>query len=426
MNVFVLATCRKPELAAMTRLVFATLRVGFPTAAVTVFLNGPDCEANCTDIRSVAESAQCKVVAHEPTIHHKWIEKLTSSETEPFFILDTDVVFYEIFERFSFTTALAGWRIPEWKDEFTKTITRARLHTSLLYIDPVKVRDQVAKYQSRFPVTDFNPLANLFYPLCLPLKEEGHFYDTCGMLYHAIGGAAFTDEQLDCLFHFNFGTISDIVIPLLSNPEKMEWARHGVLNNTELGRGAWRQQMEYYSARPAIKDGKNVIAPINTEDAAEATRWNTELCQGNREAMTFCDMWYQYCHGIDDLIDTMEDGRPVMSKEQIISLFLKAAIFYNSPFFTKHRDLLFPIAIQTTNTYADSVAWERSPKKHLRIMADVFRTCGNDMYFMVALLCGGEAHMRSMSKAIRERDWIGQHDANGNTEAITYNYATVR
>lgn len=193
----------------------------------------------------------------------------------------------------------------------------------------------------------------------------------------------------------------------------LELEREKILRNPQLGRLKWREQMEYFHARPATTDGKDVIAPIKNGDAAMALKWNTDLCRGNREAMNFCDMWYNYCHGIDDLIDTLEDGRPTMSKEQIISLFLKAAVFYNSRFFVEHRELLFPIALQTTNTYADSVAWENSSKAHLRIMGDVFRTCGNEMYFLVALICGGEAHMRNMSQNIKERDWLGQHDEKG-------------
>ena len=64
--------------------------------------------------------------------------------------------------------------------------------------------------------------------------------------------------------------------------------------------------------------------------------------------------------------------------------------------------------------YADSMEWENSSLKRRRQMADVMRTCGNEMYFMIALLKGGEEHMRNMSPRIRERDWIGQHDEHGN------------
>jgi hypothetical protein len=106
----------------------------------------------------------------------------------------------------------------------------------------------------------------------------------------------------------------------------------------------------------------------------------------------------------------MKDGRPKMSKAQILSVFFKAMQFYNTPFYINNRAFLFPVAIQTHNMYADSVGWENSPVNRRRLMADVMRTCGNEMYFMVALLKGGEKHMRNMSPKIRERDWIGQHD----------------
>lgn len=216
MNVYILATCRKPELWPMTALVFKTVRVGFPTAKICVFNNDLSVEhrellkAECEKVGAELFGTIC-----HPSIHHTWIEELVRREEEPFYVLDTDVVFYQNFERFVFETALAGWRIPEWRDEFTKTVTRARLHTSLLYINPKKVRAAVATYEQQFPVTPFNPLANLFHPLCLPFKGETYFYDTCAFLYHAIGGTAFTDEQKDCYFHMFFGTFSDLVLPVI-------------------------------------------------------------------------------------------------------------------------------------------------------------------------------------------------------------------
>lgn len=409
MRVHILATCRKPELLPYTELVFKTLRVGFPTAEVTMWRNGE----LPISVLEIAQEVGC-LQEGTNTIHHKWIESLVKEQEEPFYVLDTDVIFYENFERHSFPTALAGWRTPEWKDDFTGAITRPRLHTSLLYIDPVKTKAAINEYEKQFPVTGMHPLANLFDPLFLPFNGKGYLYDTCSMLYHAIGGTPFKDTQLASFFHFNFGTISDLVLPRLKNGESIAKERARILENPELGRGRWRESLEYFAERQNVSDGADVIAPIKPEDARDALQWNEELCCGNRDAMELCDMWYAYCHGIDDLVDTMQDGRPMMSREQIISLFFKAAVFYNSRFFLQHRELFFPIVLQTTNTYADSVAWEKSPKEHLRSMGDVFRTCGNELYFMVALICGGYEHMRNMSMRIKERDWLGQHDAEGN------------
>jgi len=138
-----------------------------------------------------------------------------------------------------------------------------------------------------------------------------------------------------------------------------------------------------------------------------------EVCKGNAAALQFCNLWYHYCHGIDDLIDTKEDGRPTLSNEKIISIFFNAAMLYNCPFYMANHQHLFPIVLTVTNAYADSVAWERSPVAHRRTIADALRTCGDEMFFMVAMLTGGVSHMRNVSARIRERDWILQHDKNG-------------
>lgn len=411
MNVFILATCRKPELLPYTELVFKTLRIGFPTASVTVFLNGDVPES----VKTIAGSVGCSCTAIT-TIHHRWIELLVSEQQEPFFILDTDVIFYESFEKFSFDGPLAGWRIPEWDDGFSKSITRSRLHTSLLYIDPVKVRSEIERWVHSFPNTDFTPKANLFYPLCASLNGRRYFNDTCSLLYHAIGGQEFSDKHLNSYFHFNFGTISDVILFYIEPKQAEEWRqyRSKILANPELGRGGWRHQIEYYASHAPVFDGKPVIAEVVEKDKKDAERFNREVCRGNEDAIMFCNLWYHYCHGIDDLIDTMQDGRPTMSKEEMLSLFLRAAVLYNCKFFREYSHMLFPIVISVTNTYADSVKWERSSKPHLRMMGDVFRTCGNEMFFMVGFICGGPEHMRRLSAPIKERDFLGQHDQQGN------------
>ena len=142
----------------------------------------------------------------------------------------------------------------------------------------------------------------------------------------------------------------------------------------------------------------------------KAHAFAVEVCRGNQQALDFCHLWYQYCHGIDDLIDTMEDGRPTMSPEEIIALFANAALLYNCPFFLANRNFLFPVVLLVTNAYADSVAWEKSPVNRRRVMADVLRTCGDEMFFMVAVILGSWPHVRGVSGRIREADWILQHD----------------
>lgn len=146
----------------------------------------------------------------------------------------------------------------------------------------------------------------------------------------------------------------------------------------------------------------------------ECHAFAVEICKGDKSAIDFCNCWYRYCHAIDDLLDTMEDGRPTMAKQEILGIFITAALLYNCPFYLANRHHLFPLVITVTNLYGDSVAWERSPMKHHRTMSDVLRCCGDEMLLMVAMICGGWAHMRGISPRIRDRDWCLQHDENGN------------
>ena len=126
--VHILATCRKPELAPMTRLVFDTLRVGFPTNPVTVHLNH-GCESHCPDILADCERVNATIKRCE-MIHHAWIEWLVASNSEPFYILDTDLIFYGNIEPWQHSGPLAGYLVPEWIDEYSGCVTRARLHPS--------------------------------------------------------------------------------------------------------------------------------------------------------------------------------------------------------------------------------------------------------------------------------------------------------
>jgi len=153
---------------------------------------------------------------------------------------------------------------------------------------------------------------------------------------------------------------------------------------------------------------------MENESNKSAHAFAQEVCRGDKNALVFCDLWYSYCHGIDDLIDTMEDGRPTMSPEQILAIFANAALLYNCPFYIANRSHLFPMVLSVTNAYADSVAWEKSSVNRRRVIADVLRTCGDEMFFIVAMIIGGWEHMRGLSARIREQDWLLQHDSNDN------------
>jgi len=412
-KVHILATCRKPELLPYTLLVFKTIRTGFPTADIFVTGNALDEDSYCAVADEVTKIGG-RLENGPATIHHKWLESLCHFETNKFVISDTDMIYYQSVEDWEFDTALAGWRIPEWDDEFSKCYTRSRLHTSLLFIDPEKVREKIGEWIEGITHTPFTPFTNLFYPVVFPLKGKNYFHDTCSLLYHAIGGTAFTDKQLNSYFHANFGTISDIVLPNLSNGDEMAKERERILNNPEIGYGRWRESEEYFAARQIQRSTKPLqVPPITPENAKKAREWNISICKENQEAMQCNDLAFKFFHALDDFRDEREDGRPKMNDEQILEVFAVAAAFYNCPFYVKNREMLFPIMLNITNSWGDSIMWEQSPIKHRRTIANVLSAVGDEFYMAVAFLCGGWAHMRAISGKLRERDWISQHDSDG-------------
>lgn len=253
-NIRILATCRQSELLRATTLVFDTVRVGFPTANIKVFLNDPKPE-EAEQITRSANNCGCEIIAIPKTLHHVWLEDLIKKESEPWVSLDTDIVLWQSCENWKFDgAALAGRYIPQFKDKWTKCITRPRLHTSLLYINPVEVRERVAKYSAQFPDTQFadkpfNPLANLIRQTIIPHREgrilRNYFYDTCSMLYHAIGGQHFNDLHLDCYDHIHAGTVSDLVAPCYPEDQIQE-THFAIFENPNLAKGLWHSQDQFY------------------------------------------------------------------------------------------------------------------------------------------------------------------------------------
>lgn len=248
---FILATCRNPDLFGATTLVFKSLRVGFPTARITVFDNA-NSELHRSELRELCRKNKTEFV-HLPnrTIHHEWIEQLVTAamadpDSEPFWLCDTDIMFWDSVEEFKFTAPLAGRLIPKFNCDFTQCETAARIHPSLLYIHPAKIGSAIDGWAFRHDSCDTDPLfapkINLFHPVMLP---HGTFFDTCALLYQLTGGFAFDKLILDRYDHLFCGTISDLVGPCL-NDGKMQDRHADLIANPEKMRGIWMAQDEYY------------------------------------------------------------------------------------------------------------------------------------------------------------------------------------
>jgi hypothetical protein len=128
---------------------------------------------------------------------------------------------------------------------------------------------------------------------------------------------------------------------------------------------------------------------------------------GNGLAAEWLDRWAAYCHAIDDLIDEK------FTPEGLLAVLAGAVELYSHPFYHQFSSHLRPAVLMVTNAYADSVGWENSPNLSRRRMADVLRLAGVELTIIVAGICGGWAHMRTVSQKIREETWNANHDEAG-------------
>jgi hypothetical protein len=238
-------------------LVFSTLRVGFSDAEVTVWGNGLD-KASEQVLRSAAESVGGKFINLSATAHDIWIENLVNRMFEPFWIVDTDVVFFGPMT--AGAGVLAGRFEPEFMEEWTGTRHVERLHTAVMRIDPEGLRMASREWMARFPApwrnsAEFTWIRQTFVPVS---HQEPLFYDTMAGAYHALmrmGGMrlarGFTDEEDSAFEHLHCGGYVDLVAAETKSGfgNSLQAFHRRVFQNPEAAHGARLKQAEYYNSR---------------------------------------------------------------------------------------------------------------------------------------------------------------------------------
>lgn len=126
------------------------------------------------------------------------------------------------------------------------------------------------------------------------------------------------------------------------------------------------------------------------------------------EAMDFLGQhWGPYVHAVDDIVDEE------VSAEKKIEAFARAAYLFSHPFYLRHIGALRQVVLLVTNTYADSVAWERSKIAWQRQWADHARHAGMEMVIAVAMIVGGYEHARAISLEQRTICYHEHHNREG-------------
>ncbi len=246
-KVYILATCLDQTLIETSLLVFRTLRIGFPSAQVHVQGNALDPVAN-QRVAQLAGATGCSYLNGQPVAHDVWVERLLQLSPDPFWILDTDIVFWSGVESFAFSgAALSGRYEPAFTEPWSGTSKVSRLHTSLLYFDPELLRRSIRNWLVRWHPKGFPfvPSVELIRQHYVPRASSPPlFYDTCAGLYQALGGLAFTDVQNSAFEHLHCGAYSNRIAAALPGIEDVHRA---VVYDTGKARGLREAQEKFYA-----------------------------------------------------------------------------------------------------------------------------------------------------------------------------------
>lgn len=248
-SVAILATCINQDVSESATWVLETVRVGFPTASVTVFGNGLPLKLE-TEVKAMCRDANCTYLPlASRTTHDRWISKIVDLAQGPVWVVDTDVVFWASMEQWTWDALMAGRFEPGFVEPWTHTHRVPRLHTCVLRLDPPKLRPAMKEWISRWHPKGFPFLPQVEF-VCQHYVPQGTaeppmFYDTCTGMYQALGGQSFTDEQNAAFDHLHCGVYADEVTNgALSGLMDVHRAAY---RDRETARGLYRQQQEFYS-----------------------------------------------------------------------------------------------------------------------------------------------------------------------------------
>lgn len=247
--VHILVRVRKPELMPVACLWAQTIRTGFPTYRINVWGNHlSDQEEEVLRHTAYAVGANFANIAR--TGHDAWIESLILQSTEPFWICDTDMVFWENVEGREPAGEFSGRFEPEFEEPYTNTRHVERLHTCLMYIDPAMTRAAIRAFMSEIPElwrdqAQFTMIRQTYIP-----NRSGKtiFYDTLAGLYQAGYGTAFEESLDECFDHLMCGSYSDDAGPSLQsgNGPSLTKQHLTVCKNIQIVRGLRSQQKAIY------------------------------------------------------------------------------------------------------------------------------------------------------------------------------------
>lgn len=134
--------------------------------------------------------------------HHATIKYLISTEQEPFWIVDTDVIFYSAMPEPPKGIAMLGEYQPSFWCPITGKLTQARLDPACMYVDPIKFCKDWNAYSLKAEVPHYAPLADPIAPCVIGI----YFFDILAAARFGVDALRMSQQYLDCFVHLHCGS----------------------------------------------------------------------------------------------------------------------------------------------------------------------------------------------------------------------------
>jgi hypothetical protein len=250
-SVHILVTCHDPILLAQALLVFKSVRIGFPTADINIYGNALSQKYQDELFKVLPENSTYKNI--EETFHPHWIERLVMTEMNPFWICDTDMIFYKSVEDFNITTDIAGRLQPAYYEPWTKSFSVERIHTCLMRLDPCHIRGSLMTWcRERLPEALVKTTIPFIAINFIPINGRLMLYDTCAGLYNICTKTIFDDAQNEAFAHLHSGTHINEVSEQCEEFAGLFDLHKAVISNPELGKLLKKQQDNFYESHKTI------------------------------------------------------------------------------------------------------------------------------------------------------------------------------
>ena len=242
MEINTLLYCRDPKDVAGNWIFFDTIRKGFPKETINVYSNQNTKEFDCVALEKCQQINANFLPIENEIKHPNFIAALLQYNKNPFYVVDPDTIWFKEMPK-DFTEAMAGRLIPDFYDVYSKSNTHKRIHTSVMWLNPEKIKTLL----TTATWFEFDPINPCTYYLnnCL------YRFDSLAKLYHFLvtknACHEFTKKENESFAHLFCGTHLSIVG---NEIKELELLHKKASTDKKFAMSLYDQQNQFFNGAP--------------------------------------------------------------------------------------------------------------------------------------------------------------------------------